>query len=94
MPHELFGAGLKTRGIYPELSKYFYKENSDVTWEEFLRTKFGLWIDTRLSTNNTLHSSSRAVEKIDIMLQIERASETGNDDLMCYILSLIIQWPI
>ena len=93
MPHELFGAGLKTRGIYPELSKYFYKENSDVTWEEFLRTKFGLWIDTRLSTNNT-HSSSRAVEKIDIMLQIERASETGNDDLMCYILSLKMQWPI
>ena len=35
MPHELFVGGLKARGIYPELSKYFYKENSNVTWEEF-----------------------------------------------------------
>ena len=31
MPHQLFAAGLQAREIYPELSKYFYKENSDVT---------------------------------------------------------------
>ena len=35
MPHELFAAGLKTSGIYAELSKYFYKENSNLTWEDF-----------------------------------------------------------
>ena len=52
MPHELFAARLKGRGIYPELKRYFYKENSDVTCEDFLTTKFGLWIDTRSSTNN------------------------------------------
>ena len=28
------------------------------------------------------------MEKIGIMLQIERASEIGDDDLMCYIFSL------
>ena len=39
--------------------KHFYKENSDVTWEEFLATKFGLWIDTRAITDNTLHGSGR-----------------------------------
>ena len=40
--HQLYAGGLKTRDIYPELKKYFYKENSDVTYEEFLSTKFGL----------------------------------------------------
>ena len=47
MPHKLFAAGLQARDIYPELKKYFYKGNSNVTWEEFVTTKCGLWIDTR-----------------------------------------------
>ena len=29
--HQLFAALLQARGIYPELIKFFYKENSDVT---------------------------------------------------------------
>ena len=36
MPHQLYAGGLQARDIYPELKKYFYKKNSDVTWEEFL----------------------------------------------------------
>ena len=35
MPHRLFAAGLQAREIYPELKKYFYKEHSNVTWEDF-----------------------------------------------------------
>ena len=54
MPHQLFAAGLNAREIYPELKKYFYKENSDVTWEDRLTTKFALWIDARSSIDNTL----------------------------------------
>ena len=38
MPHQLFAAGLQAREIYPELSKYVYKEDSDVAWEDFLTT--------------------------------------------------------
>ena len=87
MPHQLFAAGLQAREIYPELKKYFHKENSDVTWEDFLTTKFALWIDTRLSTNNIPHGSGRAVEKSGILLQIEKAPETGGD-LTCYVFSL------
>ena len=87
MPHQLFATGLQAREIYPELKKYFYKENSDVTWEDFLTTKFALWIDTRLSTNNIPHGSGRAVEKSGILLQIEKAPETGGD-LTCYVFSL------
>ena len=70
MPRQLFAAGLRTSDIYPELKKYFYKEHSNFTWGEFLATKFELWIDTRSSTDNTLHGSGRAVEKSSILLQI------------------------
>ena len=87
MPHQLFAAGLKARDIYPELKKYFYREHSNVTWEEFLTTKFGLWVDTRSSSDNTLQGSSRAVEKSGILLQIEKAPETSNGDLTCCVFS-------
>ena len=88
MPHQLSSAGLHARDIYPELKKFFYKEHSNVTWEEFLTTKFGLWIDTRSSTDNTLHGSGRAKEKSGILLQIEKAPEASNGDLTCYVFIL------
>ena len=59
-----------------------------MTWKEFLMTKFGLWIDTRSSTDNTLHGSGRTVEKSGILLQIEKVPETSNGDLVCYVFSL------
>ena len=59
-----------------------------MTWEEFLTTKFGLWIDTRSSTDNTLHGSGRTVEESGILLQIEEIPETSNGDLTCYVFSL------
>ena len=46
MLHQLFAAGLKVRDIYPEIKKYFYKEHSNVTWEEFL-TYDKIWIMDR-----------------------------------------------
>ena len=85
MPYQFFVAGLQTRDIYPELKKYFYREHSNVTQEEFLTTKFALWIDTRSSTNNILNGSCRAVEKSGILLQIKKASGVG---LKCYVFSL------
>ena len=88
MPHQLFAGGLQARDIYPELKKDFYKENSNVICEEFLTTKFGLWIYTRSSTNNTHHGSGRVVEKSGILLQIEKVPETSGGDLTCYVFSL------
>ena len=88
IPYQLFAAGLQARDIYPELKKYFYKENSNVTWEEILIIKFALWIDTRSSTDNTLHGSGRTVEKSGILLQIEKATEISGRNLTCYVLSL------
>ena len=59
-----------------------------MTWEEFLMTKFGLWIDTPSSTYNTLHGRGRAMEKSLILLQIEKALETSNGYVTCYVSSL------
>ena len=88
MPHQLFVAGLEARDIYPELKKYFYREHSNVTWQVFLTTKFGLWIDTRLSTDNILRGSGRAVKKSGILLQIDKVPEASNGNLTCYVFSL------
>ena len=82
MPRQLYAGGLMARGIYPELKKYFYKENSNVNNEEFLSIKFGLWIDTRSNIDNTLHGNGRAVGK-GMVLQIGKASEASGGDLMC-----------
>ena len=59
-----------------------------MTWEEFLTTKFGLWIDRRSSTDNNLHGSGRTIEKSSILLQVEKVPETSNGDLACYVFSL------
>ena len=59
-----------------------------MTWEEFLTTKFWLYLDTRSSTDNTLHGSGRAVEKSSILLQIEKEAESSDDDLTCLVFSL------
>ena len=88
MPHQPFADELQARDIYPELKKYFYRDHSNVTWEEFLTMKLGLWVDTRSSTDNTLHGSGRAVEKSCILLQIEKAPEASNGDLTYYVFSL------
>ena len=85
MLHQLFAAALQVRDIYPELKKYFYKENSNMTWEYFLTTKFGLWINTCLSTDNTVHGNSRAVEKSDILLQIKKAPEFSLEDAVDHL---------
>ena len=61
--------------------------------EEFLSIIFGLWLDTRSSIDNTLHGNSRAVEK-GMVLQIEKASEASDGDVICMSLALRMQWPI
>ena len=62
----------KARGIHPELRKYFYKEYSNLTWEEFLTTKFGLWVDTCSSTDITLHGRGRAMKKVALYFNLKK----------------------
>ena len=58
-----------------------------MTWKE-LTTKFGLWIDTHSSTDNTLHESGRVVGNSGTLLQIKKVSETSGGDLTCYVFSI------
>ena len=88
IPHQLYPGGVLSRDIFPEAKKYFYKPDSDVTWGEILTTKFGLWIDVRSSNDNQLHGSGRTVERTGILLQIERAADASDGDLVCYVFSL------
>ena len=88
IPHQLYPGGVLSRDIFLEAKKYFYKPDSDVTWGEFLTTKFGLWIDVRSSNDNRLHGSGRTVERSGILLQIELAADASDGDLVCYVFSL------
>ena len=58
-----------------------------MTWEEFLTTKFLLWIYTRASTENTLYRNGRTAEN-SILLQIDKAAESSDGDLTYYAFSL------
>lgn len=59
-----------------------------MTWEEFLTTILGLWVDTCSSTENKLHYRGRAVQKNNFLLQIEKASKNSDGDLICHVFSL------
>ena len=77
--------GLLAKDTYTEIKKYFKEDGVD--WEDFLITKFGLWLDFRSSTNNTLHGGGRRVEG-DIKLQIDKIIEKSDDMLTCYIFAV------
>ena len=93
IPLQFYRARLQARDIYPELKIYFYKENSDVTWEGFLTTTFALWIDTRSSASNIPHGSGKTIEKSVIFLQIKKAPKCSVGDLTCISLALRMQRP-
>ena len=71
----------KPETFIPSYKKDFYKQNSNVQWEEFLMTKFCPWIDTRLSIDSPHRGSSRAVEKSNIFFQTDKAVESCDGDL-------------
>ena len=85
-PHALYKGGILSRDLYQEAKKYFYKENSDVSWGAYCTTKFGFWVDFRSSTSNILHGSGRPTNKI--MLIIDKVSEAAAGDLMCYVFTV------
>ena len=81
----LYPGGVLSCDILSEAKKYFYKPGSKATWGEFLTTKFGLWIDVRSSNDNQLHGFWRTIERSGILLQIERAADVSDGDLVCYV---------
>ena len=86
MPHHLFAAG-ELKGEFIQSWKNIFTKNILMYHEEFLTTKFALWIDTHSSTDNTLHGCDRVVEQSGILLQIEKAPKTSGY-LTCHVFSL------
>ena len=86
-PHQIYKGGLLSKDIYTELKRYFHHPYSDVSFEQFLTSKFGLWIDTRSSQENTLHGSGRTILG-NIKLQIDKIPETTDGTLTCYIFKI------
>ena len=93
MPHYLFATGLQAKDIYPELKKYCYREHSNVTWEEFLTTKFALWIDTRSSIDNTFHGTVGQWKKVAYYFRSKRHPRPVVAILHATYLALKMQWP-
>ena len=85
IPHQFFAACLQVRDIFPNLKKGFYKELLNVSWEEFLTSKFELSIDTRSSTDNTFHGRGKEMEESDISLQTDELAERSDGDLTCNV---------
>ena len=57
--NQLYKGGILPRHVFNELKKYFYNNHSDIKDEDFLTTKYGLWIDFRSSQENALHGSGK-----------------------------------
>ena len=64
-------------------------ELADMKLEDYLTTKYGLWLDMRTTDDDSLHGSGRKIEgsSQSIQLQIEKKAEAaGNlDDYVYYI---------
>ena len=54
-----------------------------MTWEELLMAKFGLWVDKRLSTDNSFYGS----EKKPTLIQIVKATKSSNGNITCHVFS-------
>ena len=87
-PNKIFKESILPRNMYPEegICKRFYQNDSDVSLEEYFTTKYGLWIDTRLFTDDKLHGSGRLVNST-IKLQTDKIGESSGN-LLCYIFAV------
>ena len=79
---------MQTTDLMPELKKYFYRPESDVTWSNILPSNFSLWIDIRSSTNNSLHGSCWTVKRSETLLKIKNVATSVNYNLTLHVLSL------
>ena len=92
MPHQLFAAGLQAKEIYSELKKYFDKENSNVTWEDFLTQNlhYGLIHARALTTH--LMAVVGQWKKVVYCFRSKKHLKTMV--IVCVtFLSLKMQWP-
>ena len=99
-PNQLFASGMRPHQQFGEINKIFADgkhrakahvakelELADMKLEDYLTTKYGLWLDMRTTDDDSLHGSGRKIEgsSQSIQLQIEKKAEAaGNLDAYVY----------
>ena len=100
IPNQLFTSGMKPHQQFGEIKKIFADgkhrakahvakelELADMKLEDYLTTKYGLWLDMRTTDDDSLHGSGRKLEgsSQSIQLNIEKKAEAaGNLDAYVY----------
>ena len=100
IPNQLFASGMKPHQQFGEIKKIFADgkhrakahvakelELADMKLEDYLTTKYGLWLDMRTTDDDSLHGSGRKLEgsSQSIQLNIEKKAEAaGNLDAYVY----------
>ena len=104
VPNQLYSQGLLPRHQWEEAKKFspagsrqhpelaFFSEDlnlSDVSIEDFVTTKYGLWLDLRTSEDFRLHGSGRRIgdSSSGISIQITKKPEAaGNLNIYAYLI--------
>ena len=98
--NQLFASGMRPHQQFSEIKKIFANgkhrtsthvakelELADMKLEDYLTTKYGLWLDMRTTGDDSLHGTGRKIEgsSQSIQLQIEKTAEAaGNLDAYVY----------
>ena len=102
-PNQIYSAGMKSHQQFNEISKHFADGKhrhvtnvskelglSDVSFGEYLTTKYALWLDMRSTDDNSLHGTGRKIDGASqsIHIEIEKTAETaGNLDVHIFQIS-------
>jgi len=76
--NQIFPAGMELEDHFDEIRRHFAKNESDVTLADYLTTKYGLWVDFRSNSDNTLSGSGRTIKQF-VHMKMEREAETAGD---------------
>ena len=105
IPNQLFSQGMRPYQQWDEINRYFALRSkrdkvtdkvakdlyfSDTNIEQYLTTRYALWLDLRSADDNTLHGSDRRIENASegATIQIEKEQESNETS---YIYLYIIQ---
>ena len=92
-PNQLFASGMKPHHHFDEIRKLFADgkhrnlstvakelELADVSLQDYLTSKYGLWLDMRTTDDDALHGSGRKIEGAkSIHIEIEKEGETAGN---------------
>ena len=99
-PNQLFASGMRPHQHFSEMKKIFADgkhrtnthvakelELADIKLEDYLTTKYGLWLDMRTTDDDSLHGTGRRIDGSgqSIQIQIDKTAEAaGNLDAYVY----------